>query len=143
MRLDIDVISNFKGFFYRRMRFVIATVVISAGTGFVQTNLLAQQQGSYYVKIVGIGAQNCNVFIKDINLNAQMIRDYVAWAQGFMSGALMRAPEGKDVGLDLLPERLNLEAQVEFLKKYCRDHEDRAFSDAVIDLYRVLQAPPS
>ncbi|WP_245902167.1 hypothetical protein [Phreatobacter oligotrophus] len=103
----------------------------------------SQSSNNYYVKIVGIGAQTCNIFNQDIQSNGQMIRDYVAWAQGFMSGALMRAPEGKDVGLDLLPERLNLDAQVEFLKQYCRDHRDRAFSDAVIDLYRILQAPPS
>lgn len=105
----------------------------------------AQPQSSNdpYVKIVGIGAQSCQGFDQDIRANPQVIRDYVAWAQGFMSGALMRAPEGTDVGLDLLPDRLNLDAQIGFLRRYCRDHRDRAFSDAVIDLYRILQALPS
>ena len=70
-----------------------------------------------------------------------VLRDYLAWAQGFMSGALMRAPPGVDEGLDLLPPTLPLTAQAAFLRAFCREHPERDYMDAVRALHHRLRGP--
>jgi hypothetical protein len=42
--------------------------------------------------IVGLGAATCQRFNDDIKSNPLLRRDYLAWAQGFMSGTLSSRP---------------------------------------------------
>ncbi|GJD97576.1 hypothetical protein [Methylobacterium iners] len=91
------------------------------------------------VKIVGIGASTCTRFNAEIAAAPSAERDYLAWAQGFMSGALVRAPPGVDEGLDLAPADFPLGLQAEFLRDFCLKHEAGDFSDAVHALYRRLR----
>ena len=98
--------------------------------------------GQAIVKIVGIGAGSCAQFMEDDLLNPGIESNYVAWAQGYMSGLLLRAPAGKDENLDLIPSGVPLDKQAAFLKNFCRVHPERDFADAVNELYRTLRAPP-
>lgn len=108
-----------------------ATVALSA--------LLALPAQAETAKIVGIGASSCNRFNREIRETPALQRDYFAWAQGFMSGALIRAPEGVDAGLDLTPPSFPLEEQVEFLRTFCAKNQDQDFMDAARALYRHLR----
>lgn len=91
------------------------------------------------VKMVGIGSSSCTRFQQDIAENPAVERDYFAWAQGFMSGALIRAPEGVDDDLDLSPPSFPLLKQVDFLRAYCADHPDQDYLDAARALYRRMR----
>lgn len=82
---------------------------------------------SQSVKIVGLGASSCSKYIADIDKESEINKQYLAWAQGFMNGALVRAPAGIDDGLDLLPESFPVPNQLEFLREWCA----RAFSDQI------------
>ncbi len=95
------------------------------------------------VKIVGIGATPCAQFTAEIGRTPAAERDFFAWAQGFMSGALIRSPPGVDEGLDLTPPGFPLPRQAEFLRSYCQEHPKQDFMDAVHALYRTLRAPPT
>lgn len=101
--------------------------------------LLALPAHAETAKIVGIGASSCNHFNEEIRKTPALQRDYFAWAQGFMSGALIRAPEGVDVGLDLTPPSLPLEEQADFLRTFCAKNQDQDFMDATRALYRHLR----
>src|SRR5215216_5774855 len=74
------------------------------------------------VNIVGIGAATCARFKEEITQNPSAERDYLAWAQGFMSGALMRAPQGVDEDLNLLPPSFPLQQQANFLRAFCSEN---------------------
>lgn len=110
---------------------VPATGDLSSGT--------AQAQS---VRIVGIGAASCTRFLQEIDGKPQAEREYFAWAQGYMSGLLIRAPAGKDEDLDLMPPAFPLLKQAEFLRRFCSQNTDADFSDGVNTLYRTLRAPP-
>lgn len=90
-------------------------------------------------RIVGLGATRCGQFSADVVKNPAVQRDYLAWAQGFMSGILISRPAGVDEGLDLIPSTFPLLKQVEFLREYCWQHSDDSFSDAVVVLYKRLR----
>lgn len=92
-------------------------------------------------KIVGLGATPCATFIQETAQTPAVERNYIAWAQGFMSGALIRAPSGVDEGLDLLPPSFTLREQADFLRAYCRDYPDQDYMDAAHALYRRLRGP--
>lgn len=94
-------------------------------------------------KIVGVGAAPCKNFNEEIVRNPAVERDYVAWAQGLMSGILLRAPAGVDESLDLIPSNYPLQKQAGFLRSFCQNHPDRNYGDGVLDLYRLLRNPPS
>ena len=91
------------------------------------------------VNIVGLGATPCVTFVTETSRNATLQRDYFAWAQGFMSGILLRAPPGVDEDLNLNPSAFSLMQQVEFLRQFCSTNPDRDYSDGVLELYRVLR----
>lgn len=91
-------------------------------------------------KIVGIGAVNCTEFTANIEGNPSVQRDYLAWAQGFMSGILLGRPAGVDEGLDLNPPKFGLLMQLDFLRRYCLENHSRDFSDATVALYKALRA---
>lgn len=90
-------------------------------------------------KIVGLGAATCQQFNDDVKSNPSVRRDYLAWAQGFMSGILLSRPPGIDAGLDLNPATFGLINQLHFLEDHCATHTSSDFSDAVEALYKRLR----
>ncbi|WP_346364419.1 hypothetical protein [Bosea sp. (in: a-proteobacteria)] len=105
--------------------------------------LLSNQAGAQTVKIVGIGATSCQYFARETNGQPDVEKNFFAWAQGYMSGLLLRAPPGVDDDLDLDPAVFPLLKQIEFLRNFCLRNPDADFSDGVYELYRTLRAPPS
>jgi hypothetical protein len=94
------------------------------------------------VKIVGLGASDCARFNQDIEGAPTVERDYFVWAQGYMSGLLIRAPAGRDERVDLIPQNMPLLKQAEFLQAFCFARPQAGFTDAVNDLYRALRSNP-
>jgi hypothetical protein len=97
------------------------------------------RQGAPTAKIVGLGASTCRQFNGDIAANPPVRRDYLAWAQGFMSGTILSRPPGVDEGLDLNPVTFDLIAQLNFLEDHCARNDAVDFSDAVEALYKRLR----
>ncbi len=89
--------------------------------------------------IVGLGAATCQQFNDDVRSNPLIQRDYLAWAQGFMSGILSSRPPGVDQGLDLAPPTFPLLRQLDFLGDYCARNAALDFSDGVAALYKRLR----
>lgn len=89
--------------------------------------------------IVGLGAATCRQFNDDVRSNPLIRRDYLAWAQGFMSGILSSRPPGVDEGLDLAPPTFPVLRQLDFLGDYCAQHASLDFSDGVAALYKRLR----
>jgi len=89
--------------------------------------------------IVGLGATTCQRFNDEVRSDPPLQRDYLAWAQGFMSGILLSRPPGIDVGLDLNPSTFGLMRQLEFLEDYCARNTSADFADAVEALYKRLR----
>jgi hypothetical protein len=100
---------------------------------------IAARAGPQTAKIVGLGATTCLQFEDDVKRNAAAQRDYLAWAQGFMSGIIVGRPPGIDQGLDLNPSTYPLLKQLEFLRDHCVQHPAENFSDAVEALYKRLR----
>jgi hypothetical protein len=94
------------------------------------------------INIVGLGATRCRQFIQDIQTNPHLQRDYFAWAQGFMSGTLWRAPPSVDANLELNPPHFPLIKQVEFLRNFCEKNRESGYTDGVIELYKALRLKP-
>lgn len=115
-----------------------ALLVVFIATG----NLFPGMAQAQTVKIVGLGAVTCAQFLQEIDGKPQAEREYFAWAQGYMSGLLIRAPAGKDEGLDLMPPAFPLLKQAEFLRRFCSQNTDAGFTDGVNTLYRTLRAAP-
>lgn len=90
-------------------------------------------------RIVGLGATTCQQFNDDIKANPALRRDYLAWAQGFMSGIILSRPPGVDQGLDLAPKTFDLVSQLHFLEDHCARNASFDFSDAVEALYKRLR----
>jgi len=90
-------------------------------------------------KIVGLGATTCQRFNDDVRDNPIIRRDYLAWAQGFMSGIILSRPPGVDEGLDLNPPTFNLINQLHFLEDHCARNAAVDFSEAVEMLYKRLR----
>jgi hypothetical protein len=90
-------------------------------------------------KIVGLGATTCQRFNDDVRSNPLSRRDYLAWAQGFMSGILASRPPGIDEGLDLDPATFGIINQLQFLEDRCAKNTSLDFSDAVEALYKRLR----
>ena len=91
------------------------------------------------VKVVGIGAVSCQQYLDMVRASPPSERDFIAWAQGYMSGLLIRAPAGIDENLDLLPPTYPLQKQADFLQAFCSRAGDAGFTDAVQALYRTLR----
>ena len=92
-------------------------------------------------KVVGIGASSCAQFNEEIARSPSAERDYFAWAQGFMSGVLLRAPTGQDEKLDLTPPSFPLRQQAAFLRLFCSKNTSQSYADAVLELYLRLRGP--
>lgn len=91
------------------------------------------------VKIVGIGATSCAEFLRESEAKPVVQRDYLAWAQGFMSAILLSRPAGVDEKLDLMPPALPLLEQLKFLHELCARHPENTFSETVEALYKHLR----
>lgn len=89
--------------------------------------------------IVGLGATSCEQFLKDIGPRPELQRDYLAWAQGFMSGIILSRPPGVDTDLNLDPPSFGLLKQLRFLTDHCEHSPTTDFSDAVAALYKRLR----
>jgi hypothetical protein len=106
----------------------------------ILTNFVAAGEGkAQAAKIVGTGAVSCATFLRDIARNPSYEREYFAWAQGYMSGILMRAPPGKDENLDLAPPGFPVKDQLGFFRDFCAEHEQNDFADAAAQLYQRLR----
>ena len=90
-------------------------------------------------KIVGLGATPCQRFTTDIATNPANRREYLAWAQGYMSGILLGRPVGVDDSLDLNPSAFGLLNQLKFLEDFCASSASMDFADAVEALYKRLR----
>lgn len=99
-------------------------------------NVLSSQN----VKITGLGASKCGKYIDDVDLTETSEKIYFAWAQGFMNGALVRAPAGVDDDLDLIPPSFPIDKQMSFLRTWCKFNSDGDFSDAAFALFKELRA---
>lgn len=104
--------------------------------------LLASEAKPQTVKLVGIGATSCRAYVEQVVTRPEVERDYVAWAQGYMSGLLVRAPPGVDEDLDLLPRNFPLEKQADFLRLFCARAPQAEFSEAIQALYKALRSGP-
>ena len=99
----------------------------------------AEEQDAHTARIVGLGAATCREFTADAVADPQVRRDYLAWAQGFMSEIVLSRPPGVDAGLDLNPPTFGLMAQLRFLEDHCARNEAIDFSTAVEALYKRLR----
>ena len=105
----------------------------------VSTNLIVNLAFGQSAKIVGIGSASCEQFILEVSKTPTSERDYFHWAQGFMSGALIRAPTGVDEGIDLIPKEFPLERQINLINNFCKNNVDKDYMDAAHALYRRLR----
>lgn len=129
-----------------RSALVVWALIVGASVS-ATISAFGQQQvdpltGRPFAKIVGIGAASCAEFVAHIQAEPQRERDYLAWAQGFMSGALMRSEEDAQRGLDLSPVNFPLSRQAEFLRNFCLERVDASYAEGVITLYRKLRGAP-
>ena len=116
-----------------RMHALVGLALVCAVGGAVSSS--AQTRA----KIVGIGAAPCTQFTANIDGTPEVQRDYLAWAQGFMSAILLSRPAGIDEGLDLNPPSFGLVRQLEFMRQHCRQNPSEHFLDAVVALYKTLR----
>jgi hypothetical protein len=121
----------------RRIFPVLALVPIALLVMGVLSQLWAGPQQTRIV--VGLGATTCQQFNDEVKSNPVVRRDYLAWAQGFMSGILLGRPAGVDEGLDLNPATFSLVDQLHFLEDHCAQHTSADFADAVEALYKRLR----
>lgn len=103
------------------------------------STVAAEEQNARTGRIVGLGAATCRQFAADAAADPQVRRDYLAWAQGFMSGIILSRPPGVDGGLDLNPPTFDLREQLRFLEDRCAQNDALDFSTAVEALYKRLR----
>lgn len=111
----------------------------------MHNNIFEPSECEYRIRTVrdgdyrGLGASPCNKFTQEGQERVDIQREYFAWAQGFMSGILIRSPAGVDETLSLNPPGFPLPLQVDFLASYCIQNLGKSFTDAVINLYKRLR----
>ena len=91
--------------------FILSSMALFAGDTWRELQAEAPK-----ARIVGLGATTCQRFNDDVRSNPLVRRDYLAWAQGFMSGILLSRPASVDEGLDLNPTTFDLVNQLHFLE---------------------------
>jgi len=91
------------------------------------------------VSIAGVGAASCRTFMEEAQSDPKAERTYFAWAQGYMSGIMMRAPPGVDEGINLLHPSFPLQQQADFVRAFCSGNPEADYSDSVLELYRELR----
>ncbi len=118
---------------------ILVTAALSLAAIFASDAWHPLQAQAPTAKIVGLGATTCQRFTDDVKANPAVRRDYLAWAQGFMSGIISSRPPGVDEGLDLAPATFDLIRQLHFLEDHCARNSSMDFSDAVAALYKRLR----
>lgn len=118
---------------------VLRAAVLFALVGTFMIAFFARECAAQSIKIVGLGAIDCGQFIKETDQTPMLQRNYLAWAQGYMSGILMGRPAGVDEKLDLVPSSFPLLKQLDFLRAYCTQQPMANFADAVEGLYKRLR----
>lgn len=134
--IELQAFTNVSGPRAGRRLFVVAlswAAVLAADAG---SALGAEEPKA---TIVGLGATTCQRFEDDVKADPAVRRDYLAWAQGFMSGIISSRPPGVDEDLDLAPVSFDLIKQLHFLEDYCARNVSLDFSDAVAALYKRLR----
>lgn len=126
------------GRFWQRVNRAVPRLLGLAALCLMLSAAIASAQPTV-AKIVGLGAVTCAGFTDNIEKSPAMQRDYLAWAQGFMSGILLGRPAGVDAGLDLNPQAFGLLKQLEFLRQHCAENRSSDFADAVVALYKSLR----
>ena len=121
---------------YCVQRFWFAGLITLAGVVILLSTSRAEPATA---KIAGLGATSCTQFLHEVMIEPKVQRDYLAWAQGFMSGILLGRPAGVDEDLNLIPPTFPLLKQLEFLSEYCKKNPTEDFSDAVVSLYKRLR----
>lgn len=116
--------------------------ILSALALFLTASAMMARAQAPTTKIVGIGAATCMEFVENLNTTPAIARDYLAWAQGFMSGILLSRPVGIDESLDLNPPSFGLRQQLELLRQHCVRNPSQDFSDAVVTLYKRFRQKP-
>ncbi|CAN5502669.1 hypothetical protein BH10PSE11_BH10PSE11_13060 [soil metagenome] len=122
----------------RKVRRPVLCFMLSAITLMTSSTADLRAEGRT-ARIVGLGAATCMQFNGDVLSNPTVRRDYLAWAQGFMSGIILSRPPGVDEGLDLNPATFDLVTQLRFLEDHCARNEALDFSEAVEALYKRLR----
>ena len=113
-----------------------ARSLLAASVAFSVSTTSATAQA---VKIIGWGATSCSQFQNEISENTANQREYLSWAQGYMSGIIMTRLPGVDENLDLNPPTFPWIAQFDFLRVYCAQRPGDQFIDAVEALYKRLR----
>lgn len=90
------------------------------------------------LRIIGPGAATCEDFVRDIRVNPTMEREYFAWAQGFMSGVMLRAPTGVDEDINFNPEQFRVGEQIRAIRLSCIQQPSLQYADVVRAIYRQL-----
>jgi hypothetical protein len=90
------------------------------------------------IAIAGIGVTRCHEFNQQIDREPKLEDYYFSWAQGFMSGVLLRGRTGQDETVALVQAQHPPEQQREFLKSYCRRNPLRYYFHATAALYQQL-----
>ena len=103
------------------------------------SSVAAEEQKARTARIVGLGAATCQQFTAHAVADPRVRRDYLAWAQGFMSGIILSRSPGVDVALDLNPPTFGLIDQLRFLEAHCAWNDAVNFSTAVETLYKRLR----
>lgn len=84
----------------------------------------------------GVGAIACSQFTADIARDPNMEKDYLSWAQGFMSSFnLLMLSEGS-MSRDL--SGTSVDEQRSYIKQYCGTHPGEEYSVAVMKLLATL-----
>ena len=113
----------------------LATSIVATALALCPADVRAQSA----VKIVGLGAATCATFREDIAETPSLERTYFAWAQGYMNGLMIRAPEGQDENIDLTPREFGFQAQLAYLRTFCTENPGGNFADAIHGLYQALR----
>lgn len=127
-------------------RYQLATNIIKMDAGRIRLMsivlflLLTMSAQAETARIVGMGAATCRQYLMDANRKTTAYRDYLFWAQGYMSGILISRPPGIDEKLELNPPTLGPRDQIKFLSQYCEKNQSSQFADAVEALYKRLRA---
>lgn len=115
----------------------LSHLIIAASTLLLVTGSRALAESD--AKIAGLGSVTCQRFLDDKKSNAILRRDYMAWAQGFLSGMRVSQAAGIDDQLNLSPVTYDLVNQLHFLEDHCQRNAKQTYSDAVSALYQRLR----
>ena len=102
-------------------------------SGLVSTATIAQEA---VTAVAGAGSRTCAQMQTDIADLPNVRRAYVSWMQGYLSG---RNAAREIAGLPLV-DIADYEAQWEWLTGWCAGNPERAFADALAELFRERAA---